>query len=185
MIASVAKSASASSIATPPTPRSDGRLGIARIYLPLLAVAAVVIAIDQATKQLALENLVEGPYDVIEGVLRFRLTFNPGGAFGLFQDFAWVFLAATLAIVAGILIGVRNITDARWAPALGLVLGGGVGNALDRLFRDTSGAVVDFIDLLVWPVFNVADMAIVFGSLAILLIGWKTEETGEPERDRE
>lgn len=151
-------------------------MGLARIYVPLLAVAAVVIAIDQATKQLALERLAAGPYDVIEGVLRFRLTFNPGGAFGFFQDLSWVFLVATLAIAAGILIGIRNVTDARWAPVLGLVLGGGLGNAFDRLFRDTSGAVVDWIDLHVWPVFNLADMAIVFGSLAIALIGWKTEE---------
>ncbi len=142
-----------------------------------MAVATVVVGIDQLTKQLALDRLQDGPpHDVIEGVLRFRLTFNPGGAFGLFQDFAGVFLVATLVIVAGILIGVRNITDARWSPALGLVLGGGLGNGIDRLFRDTSGAVVDFIDLHVWPVFNVADMAIVCGSLAILFIGWRTEE---------
>ena len=136
------------------------------------------MALDQITKQLALDRLADGSYDVIEDVLRFRLTFNPGGAFGLFQDFPWVFLAATVAIVVGILVGVRNITDARWAPALGLVLGGGLGNAIDRAFRDTSGAVVDWIDLLVWPVFNIADMAIVCGSLAILFIGWKTEEQG-------
>ena len=153
--------------------------------MPLLLVGLAVVAGDQVTKQLALDRLAQGPpYDVIEGVLRFRLTFNPGGAFGLFQDYAWVFLVATLVIVAGILIGVRNITDARWSPALGLVLGGGVGNAIDRLFRDTSGAVVDFIDLHVWPVFNIADMAIVCGSLAILFIGWRTEDPGS-EGDRE
>ena len=140
--------------------------------------AAVVVVLDQITKQLALDRLADAPHDLIDGVLRFRLTFNPGGAFGLFQDFPWVFLAATVAIVVGILVGVRNVTDARWAPALGLVLGGGLGNAIDRAFRDTSGAVVDFIDLHVWPVFNIADMAIVCGSLAILFIGWKTEEQG-------
>lgn len=117
--------------------------------------------------------------------MRFHLAFNPGGAFGLFQDFPWVFLAATLAIVVGILVGVRNITDARWAPALGLVLGGGLGNAFDRAFRDTSGAVVDFIDLHVWPVFNLADMAIVSGSLAILFIGWRSEDgqSAKPVRE--
>ncbi len=142
----------------------------------MLGVAAFVVATDQLTKQLALDRLAGDSFDVIEGILRFRLTFNPGGAFGLFQDFPWVFLAATVAIVVGILVGVRNITDGRWVPALGLVLGGGLGNAIDRAFRDTNGAVVDFIDLHVWPVFNVADMAIVCGSLAILFVGWRTEE---------
>jgi signal peptidase II len=182
--ASDAKSASASRIDTSVNSRSDERIGLARVYVPLLLVGLVVVALDQVTKQLALDRLAQGPYDVIEGVLRFRLTFNPGGAFGLFQDYAWVFLVATLVIVAGILIGVRNITDARWSPALGLVLGGGLGNAIDRLFRDTSGAVVDFIDLHVWPVFNIADMAIVCGSLAILFVGWRTEDPG-PEGDTE
>lgn len=144
--------------------------------------ATFVVVLDQATKQLALDRLGEGPpYDVVDGVLRFRLTFNSGGAFGLGQDFPWVFLVATLAIVVGILIGVRRIQDARWVPALGLVLGGGLGNAFDRLFRDTSGAVVDFIDLHVWPVFNVADMSIVVGAVAILIIGWKTDEQDTPQ----
>ena len=131
---------------------------------------------DQVTKQMALDRLRDGSYDVIEGVLRFRLTFNPGGAFGFFQDFPWVFLIATVTIIVGILVGVRNVSDRRWAPVLGLVLGGGLGNAIDRAVRDTSGAVVDFIDLHVWPVFNIADMSIVVGSLAILFIGWKTED---------
>ena len=131
---------------------------------------------------MALDRLADGSFEVIDGILMFRLTFNPGGAFGFFQDFPWVFLVATVAIAIGILVGVRNVTDARWAPAFGLVLGGGLGNAFDRAFRDTSGAVVDFIDLLVWPVFNVADMSIVLGSLAILFIGWKTEEH-DPTRD--
>lgn len=135
-----------------------------------------MVTLDQVTKQLALRRLsTSGPYDLIEGVVTFRLTYNSGGAFGLFQEFPWVFLVATLAIVIGILIGVRRITEPQGSPALGLVLGGGLGNAIDRVFRDTGGAVVDFIDLHVWPVFNVADMAIVSGAVAILVIGWRSE----------
>ncbi len=141
--------------------------------------ASAVVAADQFTKQLALDRLQEAPYDLIEGVLTFRLTYNSGGAFGLLQGFPFVFLIATLVIVFGIIVGVRRLTDARWAPPLGLVLGGGLGNAADRLFRDTGGGVVDFIDLHVWPVFNVADMAIVLGALAILLVGWRDTSSGD------
>lgn len=133
-----------------------------------------MVAIDQLTKQLALDRLSGGEHlDVIEGILRFRLVFNPGGAFGLLQGVPGLFLIATLGIIAGILIWAHKLENPRWAIPLGMVLGGGFGNALDRLVRDTDGAVVDFLDLHVWPVFNVADMSIVFGALAILLLGWK------------
>lgn len=135
---------------------------------------AVVVALDQLTKQLATEHLSDGRHiDIIDGVVRFRLVHNPGGAFGLFQSIPGLFLVATLGIIAVILIWAHQLEDPRWSVPLGMVLGGGMGNALDRLFRETEGAVVDFIDLHVWPVFNVADMAIVSGALAILLIGWR------------
>lgn len=136
----------------------------------------VVLAIDQVTKQWALDTLAGDPVDVIEGVLRWRLIYNPGGAFGLLQSLPGFFLIATLVIVGGILIGARKVDDRRWAIPLGMVLGGGLGNAGDRLLRDTQGAVVDFIDLHVWPVFNVADMAIVSGALAILMLGWGSSD---------
>ena len=130
---------------------------------------------DQATKQWALDTLRGGSIDVIEGVLRWRLTYNSGGAFGLLQGLPGFFLVATLVIVGGILIGARKVDDPRWAIPLGMVLGGGLGNAADRLLRDTDGAVVDFIDLHIWPVFNIADMAIVCGALAILFLGWGSD----------
>ena len=134
--------------------------------------AAAVLALDQGSKQWALGSLANGPIDLVEGIVRFRLTYNSGGAFGLLQGLPGFFLVATLVIVGGILIGARKVDDPRWAIPLGMVLGGGLGNAVDRLVRDTDGAVVDFIDLHVWPVFNVADMAIVIGALVILVLGW-------------
>jgi signal peptidase II len=145
-----------------------------RVYLPLLASAAVVVAADQATKQLVLDRLRDGSVEVIEGVLRFRLTYNSGGAFGLLQSLPGLFLVATVVIVLAILLGARRLEDPRWAAPLGLVLGGGVGNAVDRVLRDTGGGVIDFIDFRVWPVFNIADMAIVTGALTILLLGWRS-----------
>lgn len=152
-----------------------------RVYIPLLITGAIVVALDQLTKQWALGALADGHHiDVIEGVLRFRLVFNSGGAFGLFQSVPGLFLIATLGIIAAILIGAHKLEDQRWAAPLGMVLGGGFGNALDRLLRDTDGAVVDFIDLHVWPVFNIADMAIVCGALLILFLGWR-ESPAEAE----
>ena len=141
--------------------------------------AAAVLALDQGSKEWALGALANGHIDLIEGVLRFRLTYNSGGAFGLLQGLPGFFLVATLVIVGGILIGARKVDDPRWAIPLGMVLGGGLGNAVDRLVRDTDGAVVDFIDLHVWPVFNVADMAIVIGALVILVLGWGSSDREE------
>lgn len=146
------------------------------LYLRLLIAAAIILALDQGTKQWALNNLSGDPIEVIDGVLRLRLTLNTGGAFGLLQGLPGFFLVATLVIVGGILIGARKVDDHRWAIPLGTVLGGGLGNASDRLLRDTGGGVVDFIDLYVWPVFNVADMSIVFGALTILVLGWSSPD---------
>ena len=117
-----------------------------------------------------------GPVDLIEGVITFRLSFNPGGVFGIGQDFPAVFLVATVAVIGFILVWARRIEDRRWLIPLGMVLGGGLGNIFDRLFRDTDGKVVDFIDLHVWPIFNLADSAIVIGVLWILVLGFRTQK---------
>ena len=142
-------------------------------YVLLVGVAGVVVAADQITKHLALSRLADAPVHLIDGVLSLKLAFNSGGAFGLGQDFPGLFLVATLAIVGVIVYWIRSVTDRRWIVALGMVLGGGLGNLTDRIFRDLDGAVVDFVDLHVWPIFNLADSAIFLGVIAILLFGFK------------
>ena len=146
------------------------RPGVAGRYILLLSIAAVIVALDQLTKQLALDGLDDGPVHVIHGVLSLRLTYNSGGAFGLLQGLPGVFLAATLAIVSLILLWTRKLEQKSWIVALGLVVGGGLGNVADRVFRDLGGRVVDFVDLHVWPVFNVADAAIVAGVVLMLIV---------------
>ena len=141
------------------------------VYIPLLATASVVAALDQATKELALRELSDGGVDVIEGVLTLQLTFNSGGAFGLLPGLPGFFLIATIVVVAMIVLWARRLEDGRWVIPLGLILGGGLGNLFDRLFRDLGGRVVDFIDLHVWPVFNVADAAITVGVVLVLIFG--------------
>lgn len=152
---------------------------LARVYAPLLAVAAAVVAVDQISKSIAVSALEDGPVEVIAGAFTFHLTLNAGGAFGLLPGVPGLFLVASVFVVGVILLWVRHVEDRRWLVPLGLVLGGGMGNLADRLFRDTDGRVIDFIDLHVWPVFNLADSAIVVGVAAIFLMGLLTrsEET--------
>ena len=114
---------------------------------------------------------------MIDGVLFFRLTYNSGGAFGLLQGYPEVFLAATVAATVAILFWVRGLEQRSWAIPLGLVMGGGLGNVADRIFRDTGGRVVDFIELRWWPVFNIADMCIVAGVGVVLLLGFRSDRT--------
>lgn len=152
------------------------------LYLRLALIAGLVMAVDQVTKSLALAHL-ESPREVISGVLTLRLLYNPGGAFGMLQDFPGFFLVASLAAAVIILIWVRHLDRPGWVAPLGLVLGGGLGNLIDRVFRDTGGRVVDFIDLHVWPVFNVADAAIVTGIGIVLILSFK--EGKEPEDEEE
>ncbi|HEV2757077.1 MAG TPA: signal peptidase II [Actinomycetota bacterium] len=145
-----------------------------RGYRLLGVVAALVVAIDQATKTLALETLSDSPVDVLGGVVTLRITINSGGAFGVLQGVPGFFLVATIGIVVAILVWARHVEQRPWLVALGLVLGGGVGNVVDRVLRG-HGGVVDFVDLHWWPVFNVADAAIVTGVGLLLLLGAKGE----------
>ena len=157
---------------SPGTPRARAVL----VWPMLLAAAAVTIALDQLTKQVALATLADGPVDLIPGAVTFRLTFNPGGAFGLLQGLPGIFLPATLAVIVLILLWARKLEDQGQAVPLGMVLGGGIGNVLDRLLRD-GGRVVDFVDLHVWPIFNVADSAIVIGVAAVLILSMRRPAT--------
>lgn len=147
-------------------------------YARLLAIATAVITVDQITKGLALDGLSDGPISLIRGVLALRLTFNPGGAFGILGNATWIFLIAGFAIATLIVVWVGRLDDPSLVVPLALVLGGGLGNLSDRLFRDLEGHVVDFIDLSFWPTFNVADIAISFGVILIVINGMRQRPDG-------
>ena len=163
---------------SPETGKNNGAepltAGSARLYLTLGITAVIVLVADQVSKQIALSRLADGPVDLIGGALTLRLTYNSGGAFGVLQGWPGLFLIATGVVVAVILLSVRRLEDPRWALPLGMVLGGGLGNVSDRIFRDTNGQVVDFIDLHWWPVFNVADASIVVGVGVVLILSART-----------
>ncbi|MFT7646003.1 MAG: signal peptidase II [Candidatus Poriferisodalaceae bacterium] len=131
----------------------------------VLVTAGLTLAIDQATKIWALSALSDGPIEVV-WKLRFLLVHNPGFAFSRGQGLGP--LLGVLAVVIAVVLW-RAKAKVDGLPALasiGLVVGGALGNLADRLFRGEAwlrGSVVDFIDFQFWPVFNVADMAIVVG----------------------
>jgi signal peptidase II len=134
--------------------------------------AGLVILLDQATKAGVMRVLRAGESWPQAGIGRFvslTLVSNTGAAFGIFRDYGSVFVVIALVVVAAILIYQRSLPRERWMlhGALGLQLGGAVGNLIDRL---RLGYVVDFIDFKFWPVFNLADSAIVIGVLALGLI---------------
>jgi signal peptidase II len=149
-----------------------------RSLVPFFVAAFLIVVLDQITKHLAVSRLDDGHVvDVIDGILTFRLTYNPGGAFGLGQGQPWFFLIASMVIAVAVIVLARKVDDPRWVLPLGLVLGGGVGNLIDRVFRSPGGRVVDFIDLQVWPLFNVADSAIVVGVMLLFWLSFRPPQT--------
>jgi signal peptidase II len=152
----------------------------------LYAAAAVAYLSDRITK-LWVEGALAGepPLEVIPGVLTFNYTTNSGGAFGFGRSAPWLFAGATILVSAIIVFVSVRMTRLPVALALGLILGGALGNLTDRAANGAglSGHVVDFIDLQVWPVFNLADTAIVTGAvlLAIATAGDGAGERSTPE----
>ena len=134
---------------------------------------AAVVA-DQLTKWWAVENLDDRDIELF-WTLRLTLTTNRGGAFGLFDGLGPVLALLGVVFVVILLRSGRLVSGRGVHVALGLVLGGAVGNLLDRIFREghgfLGGGVVDFIDLQWWPVFNVADCCLVIGAILLVILG--------------
>ncbi|WP_169746567.1 signal peptidase II [Demequina phytophila] len=149
--------------------------------------AAGVVALDQLTKQWALEALepyVEHP--VIGDLLSIQLVFNSGAAFSLGDESTWILTIIALLVTAGIVVYGRR-AQARWAAAVfGIALGGAVGNLIDRLFRQPSfgeGHVVDMINYADQFVGNVADIAIVGAAIWIVIAGLMSKPILVPTGD--
>lgn len=144
------------------------------LWVITLGVAAIVILLDQFTKYLAIEYLQgRPPVEVVGELLRFNFVRNPGAAFSLGAGYTIIFtiLAATVAVV--IIATARKIGSLGWAIALGGILGGALGNLIDRVFREPEmfqGHVVDFIQLPYFAIFNVADMAVTFSAILIVIL---------------
>ncbi|HYU94025.1 MAG TPA: signal peptidase II [Actinomycetota bacterium] len=153
--------------------------GARRLAAWLYATAGLTYLADRITKLWAERSLAgRPPVTVIPSVLQLNYTTNSGGAFGLGQSAPWVFAAATIVVAAAIVASSFRLRNGHAAVALGLILGGAFGNLTDRAARGDgllSGRVVDFIDFRVWPVFNLADSAIVIGALLLAVAGIRRE----------
>ncbi len=160
----------------------------------LALIAAAVLAVDVATKVLAVAEL-EGrePVALLGGLVNLVLVRNPGAAWSLATGYTWVLSLIAIAIVVVLIRVARRLRSTGWAIALGLVLGGALGNLVDRLFRSPGplrGHVVDMVSLVrpdgtFFPVFNAADAAVCCGGALLVLLaltGRELDGTRTPSR---
>jgi signal peptidase II len=138
----------------------------------LATVAAVVLAVDIVSKVYAVRTLTPGqPVSIIGDTVTWTLVRNSGAAFSMATGYTWILTVIATAVVVGIFWMGRRLVSPWWALGLGMILGGALGNLVDRFFRSPGplrGHVVDFLSIGWWPVFNVADASVVGG--AILLV---------------
>ena len=153
--------------------------------VPLLAIAT--LALDQFTKWLVVSNLVPDqpvyPIPALSGLFGFTYVTNTGVAFGLFKEAGTFFIFIAVIVITVIVYYLRRLPKDQGLVrlALGLQLGGAFGNLLDRL---RLGYVVDFIDFKFWPIFNVADSAIVIGVVLLAISMWRENRstaTAQPQ----
>lgn len=151
---------------------------------PLFITAAVVVAFDLATKVWAVATLEnESNIQVIGTFLQFSFFRNPGAAFSIGTNVTWVFTIISIAVAIAILAISKNVVNRVWAIALGAMLGGALGNLIDRLFRSPEpfqGHVVDFILLPNYPMFNISDSAVVVGAITMVILSIRGVEYSAP-----
>lgn len=149
--------------------------------LPVVLVVGVV-ALDQATKAWAVSALAEHSKHIIGNTVELELGRNTGSAFSMFTGFTPLLALVALGVAFVLARAARRSQDLWTVCALSLVLGGALGNLGDRIFRSPGflhGAVVDFVRLGWWPVFNVADSAITIGALLLVAFGWRASRPVE------
>ncbi|NNN35139.1 signal peptidase II [Streptomyces sp. S3(2020)] len=152
-------------------PRGKRRIAV------LFAVATFAYVLDLVSKMIVVAKLEHhAPIEIIGDWLKFEAIRNAGAAFGFGEAFTVIFTVIAAAVIVVIARLARKLYSLPWAIALGLLLGGALGNLTDRIFRSPGvfeGAVVDFIAPKHFAVFNLADSAIVCGGILIVLLSFK------------
>jgi len=144
----------------------------ARRLRRVVAVVVGIVAVDQLTKVWAVAALSDGPISIIGDNVELNLTRNPGGAFGRFQGMTPLLAIGAVLVAVFLVRSVQRSRDTWTVVALTLVLGGALGNLVDRFARSPGflrGHVVDFVKVGWWPVFNVADSCISIGAVLLIL----------------
>jgi len=148
--------------------------------LTAVALAGAVVALDQLTKWWALVGLDEGPKELLGDFFQLRLVRNPGAAFGALQGSGSIIALLAIVVAVAIFVSLRDAPNRVTVWALALVMGGALGNLIDRVWRGDGlfdGEVVDFLDFSFWPTFNVADSAITVGALLALWEGLRSDSS--------
>ena len=144
-----------------------------RLIAPVsLVIAFVVAVLDQLTKHWAVNALADGAAHHVVGSLQWNLAYNSGMAFSRATGIGPLIGLVAFAVVVGLALTSSRLGSRVAEVAAGLLIGGALGNLLDRLFRGQGwlrGSVVDFIDLQWWPIFNVADIAVTVGAVVFAL----------------
>jgi signal peptidase II len=168
-----------------------------RNWLLLAALVLFIIALDQGTKWLVRHNLAVGeawaPIPALSKIFTITHVQNTGVAFGQLPGLGWLFMVVNLAVLAVVLAYYPRISAEQWSLRLAsiLILGGDLGNIIDRLrttviiARDTGSvwtalpraSVTDFFDFKIWPVWNVSDMCLVGGIILLAVILWRQDRT--------
>lgn len=142
-------------------------------YLTISSAAIIVFFLDYLTKTLVKQNFLLGQsIPIIKNALHLTYITNSGSAFGLFKGFNLFFILFSAAVIAIVLYCSKKIKETERALqfAVGLLLGGTMGNLMDRIFY---GSVIDFLDFRIWPVFNVADSAVTISVIFLIILLWK------------
>ncbi|MFC1697771.1 signal peptidase II [Nanoarchaeota archaeon] len=134
--------------------------------------AIIVILIDQITKYFGSTIGLGKTIPIIPNIFHFTYQVNPGSSFSMFQGFFWLTFIASLIVIGAILYYYNQMPKKLIIP-IALILGGTIGNLIDRIAFD--GIVRDFIDFQVWPVFNIADSALVIGAAILIYYFFKKE----------
>ena len=147
--------------------------------VPVL-VAVVLVAVDQATKHWAVNELADDRTIDLFWTLRFNLAFNNGMAFSQAEGLGPFIAVLATVVIVWLLVSLRGVGGRMATLGMGLVIGGAAGNLVDRIFRGEAwlrGAVVDFIDFQWFPIFNVADIAINVGAGLLILNALRASRT--------
>lgn len=157
---------------------AEGAAPSARRAVAVALTVALIVLLDQLTKVWAVAALADGPISVVGETVEFRVTRNPGGAFGNFRGMTPVLAVGAAVIAVFLFRAVRRATDPWVVVGLTLLLGGACGNLVDRLVRSPGflrGHVVDFVAVGSFPVFNLADSCVTVGAVILVLCSLRPE----------